>query len=79
MQNQLVEEKEKVAHVNEQLQQEQSKKEQELKEIRDAHLTQISSLQEKITNMVSICGTVRIFFLNCLLCNFKHTVFHLCL
>ncbi|XP_037536957.1 CAP-Gly domain-containing linker protein 1 isoform X3 [Nematolebias whitei] len=50
LQNQLAEEKEKVAHLEE-LQQEQSKKEQELKENRDLHLVQISSLQEKINNL----------------------------
>lgn len=74
MQNQLVEEKEKVAHFNEQLQQEQSKKEQELKEIKDAHQTQISSLKEKITNMVSIY-----VFIVCILlfyCNFKQIFIH---
>lgn len=42
----------------EELQQEQSKKEQELKEIRDLHLVQISTLQEKINNLVSILETV---------------------
>uniref|UniRef100_A0A3Q1CNA0 CAP-Gly domain-containing protein n=1 Tax=Amphiprion ocellaris TaxID=80972 RepID=A0A3Q1CNA0_AMPOC len=51
LQNQLAEEKEKAAHLNEQLQLEQSHKEQELKEARDTHQTQISSLQEKITTM----------------------------
>ncbi|XP_044052290.1 CAP-Gly domain-containing linker protein 1 isoform X7 [Siniperca chuatsi] len=51
LQSQLVEEKEKVAHFNEQLQQEQSRKEQELKETRDTHQSQISSLQEKIVNL----------------------------
>lgn len=53
MQNQLAEEKENVAHLEE-LQQEQSKREQELKEIRDLHLVQINSLQDKINNLVSI-------------------------
>ncbi|XP_074493969.1 CAP-Gly domain-containing linker protein 1 isoform X7 [Sebastes fasciatus] len=51
LQCQLSEEKEKVAHSNEQLQQEQSRREQELKETRDTHQSQISSLQEKITNL----------------------------
>ncbi|XP_069555475.1 CAP-Gly domain-containing linker protein 1 isoform X4 [Brachyistius frenatus] len=51
LQNQLAEGKEKVAHLNEQLQQEQSHTEQELKETRDAHQTQISSFQEKITTL----------------------------
>ncbi|XP_059192358.1 CAP-Gly domain-containing linker protein 1 isoform X4 [Centropristis striata] len=51
LQSQLSEEKEKVAHSNEQLQQEQSRKEQELKETREAHQSQISSLQENITNL----------------------------
>ncbi|KAM4576946.1 CAP-Gly domain-containing linker protein 1 isoform 4-T4 [Odontesthes bonariensis] len=50
-QNQLAEEKEKVANLNEQLQLEQSSKQQELKETRDAHQTQISSLQEKISTL----------------------------
>lgn len=56
MQSQVAEEKEKVAHLNEQLQQEQSRKEQELKETRDAHQSQISTLQEKIVTLVSIVG-----------------------
>ncbi|XP_041792248.1 CAP-Gly domain-containing linker protein 1 isoform X2 [Chelmon rostratus] len=51
LQSQLAEEKEKVAHLNEQLQQQQSHKEQELKETRDTHQSQISSLQEKIVNL----------------------------
>lgn len=56
MQSQLAEEKEKVAHLNEQVQQEQSRKEQELKQTRDTHQSQISSLQEKIADLVSIIG-----------------------
>lgn len=52
----MAEEKEQVAHLNEQLQQEQSRKEQELKETRDTHQSQIISLQEKIANLVSIVG-----------------------
>ncbi|XP_022613366.1 CAP-Gly domain-containing linker protein 1 isoform X3 [Seriola dumerili] len=51
LQSQVAEEKEKVAHFNEQLQQEQSRKEQELKETRDAHQSQLRSLQEKITTL----------------------------
>ncbi|XP_031712144.1 CAP-Gly domain-containing linker protein 1 isoform X5 [Anarrhichthys ocellatus] len=51
LQSQLSEEKEKVAHSNEQLQQEQSRKEQELMETRDAHQSQISGLQEKVANL----------------------------
>ncbi len=43
-----------MAHLNEQLQQEQSHKEQELKDTRDKHQSEISSLQEKITHLVSI-------------------------
>lgn len=43
-----------MAHLNEQLQQQQSHKEQELKETRDTHQSQISSLQEKIVNLVSV-------------------------
>lgn len=45
-----------MAHLNEQMQQEQSHKEQELKESRDTYQTEISSLQEKITSLVSIVG-----------------------
>lgn len=41
-----------MAHSNEQLQQEQSRKEQELKETREAHQSQISNLEEKIANLV---------------------------
>ncbi|XP_071060524.1 CAP-Gly domain-containing linker protein 1 isoform X5 [Pseudochaenichthys georgianus] len=51
LQSQLTEEKEKAAHSNEQLQQEQTGKEQELKETRDAHQAQRSSLQDNITNL----------------------------
>uniref|UniRef100_A0A1A7W9X1 CAP-GLY domain containing linker protein 1a n=1 Tax=Iconisemion striatum TaxID=60296 RepID=A0A1A7W9X1_9TELE len=51
LQNQLAEEKERAAHLNEQLQQEQSNKEQELKETKDAHQTQINNLQEKMANL----------------------------
>ncbi|XP_070712165.1 CAP-Gly domain-containing linker protein 1 isoform X2 [Pempheris klunzingeri] len=51
LQSQLAEEKEKVAHLNEQVQQEQCHKEQELKKTRDALESQISGLQEKITNL----------------------------
>lgn len=54
MQSQLSEEKEKVAHSTEQLQQEKSRKAQELMETRDAHQSQISGLQETIANLVSI-------------------------
>lgn len=54
MQSQIAEEKEKTAHLNEQLLQEQSRKEQELKETRDEHQSQISSLQEKIAKLVSV-------------------------
>ncbi|XP_068460996.1 CAP-Gly domain-containing linker protein 1 isoform X2 [Clinocottus analis] len=54
LQSQLSEEKEKVAHSIEQLQQEQSRKEQELIETRDAHQSQISGLQEKIANLEKI-------------------------
>ena len=56
LQSQLSEEKEKAVHLNEQLQQEQSRREQELKETRDTHQSQISSLQDKIANLVSIVG-----------------------
>ncbi|KAI4820029.1 hypothetical protein KUCAC02_028023 [Chaenocephalus aceratus] len=51
LQSQLTEEREKAAHSNEQLQQEQTRKEQELKETRDAHQAQRSSLQDNITNL----------------------------
>uniref|UniRef100_A0A8C7Z3Z4 CAP-GLY domain containing linker protein 1a n=1 Tax=Oryzias sinensis TaxID=183150 RepID=A0A8C7Z3Z4_9TELE len=51
LQNQLAEEKEKVAQAKEMLQQELSSKEQQIKETKDAHLNQLSSLQEKITTM----------------------------
>ncbi|XP_062418124.1 CAP-Gly domain-containing linker protein 1 isoform X4 [Pungitius pungitius] len=51
LQSQLSEEKEKVAHSNEQLQQERSCREQELMETRDAHQSQIRGLQETIANM----------------------------
>lgn len=54
LQNLLAEEKEKVAQANEMLKQEQSNKEQQMKETRDAHLDEISSLQENITALVSI-------------------------
>lgn len=54
LQSQLSEEKEKVAHSTEQLQQEKSRKAQELMETRDAHQSQISGLQETIANLVSI-------------------------
>lgn len=42
--------------MDEQLQQEKSRKEQELKDSREKHQSQISSLQEKITHLVSIVG-----------------------
>lgn len=61
MQNQLVEEREKVAHLNEQIQLEQSGKDQELRETREAHQSQISSLQEKITTLVGIFDIVSDF------------------
>lgn len=50
----MAEEKEKVAHLNEQLQQEQSSKEQQLKGTTDAHESQICHLQERISVLVSI-------------------------
>ncbi|MED6240947.1 hypothetical protein ATANTOWER_016432 [Ataeniobius toweri] len=50
-QNQLAEEKEKVAHLDEKLQKEQSNKEQQLKEAKDAHQSETSSLQEKINTL----------------------------
>lgn len=49
-----------MAHLNEQLQQELSRKDQELKETRDAHQSQISSLQEKIASLVSHVGQSQI-------------------
>lgn len=45
-----------MAHLNEQLQQEKSCKERELNETRETHHSQISGLQEKIVNLVSIVG-----------------------
>lgn len=54
MQNQLAEEKENVAHLNEKLQKEQSNKEQQLKEAKYAHQSETSSLQAKISTLVSI-------------------------
>lgn len=42
-----------MAHLNEQLQQELSRKDQELKETKETHQSQISSLQEKIVKLVS--------------------------
>lgn len=54
MQSQLAEEREKVAHLDEKVQQEQTRKEQELQESRNAHETQTNSLQEKIVNLVGI-------------------------
>ncbi|KAM9392460.1 CAP-Gly domain-containing linker protein 1 isoform 2-T3 [Pholidichthys leucotaenia] len=51
LQTQLAEEKEKVAHTLEQLQQEQSHREQLLKETRDAHQTQVINLQEKMATL----------------------------
>lgn len=53
MHSQLVEEKEKVAHLNEQLQQQQSRSEQELKETTDTHQSQIHRLEENIATLVS--------------------------
>lgn len=54
LQSQLAEEKEKAATLNEQLQHQQTHKEQDLKQAREEHQCQISSLQEKIANLVSI-------------------------
>lgn len=51
-QSQLAEEKDKVAHLNEQVQQEKSHKERELKEARETHHSQINDLQEKINGLV---------------------------
>lgn len=51
-QSQLAEEKDKVAHLNEQVQQEKSHKERELKEARETHHSQINDLQEKISGLV---------------------------
>lgn len=42
-----------MARLNEQLQQEASHKEHELKETREAHQTEINTLQENITTLVS--------------------------
>ena len=43
-----------MAHLDEKLQQELSRKEQELKESNDAHDSQMKDLQEKIDSLVSI-------------------------
>lgn len=56
LQSQLAEEKDTVAQLNEQLQLEKSHKEQELKETRETHHSQISDLQEKIVILVSAVG-----------------------
>lgn len=56
MQSQLAEEKNKLADLNEQLQQENSQKEQELKETEERHHSQISGFQKKIVDLVSIVG-----------------------
>lgn len=56
LQSQLAEEKDKVALLNEQLQQEKSHNERELQETRESHQSQISGLQEKIVNLVCIVG-----------------------
>lgn len=63
-QSQLAEEKDKVAHLNEQVQQEKSHKERELKEARETHHSQINELQEKISGLVVFdlvpCSAIRI-------------------
>lgn len=41
-----------MAHLNEQVQQEKSHKERELKEARETHHSQINNLQEKISSLV---------------------------
>lgn len=41
-----------MAHLDEQLQQEKSHKERELKEARETHQSQINDLQEKISTLV---------------------------
>lgn len=41
-----------MAHLNEQLQQEKSHKERDLKETRESHHSQITDLQEKISSLV---------------------------
>lgn len=41
-----------MAHLNEQVQQEKSHKERELKEARETHLSQINEFQEKICSLV---------------------------
>lgn len=55
-----------MAHSNEQLQQEQSRKEQELKETREAHQSQISNLEGKIANLVRTGSSHKIFWSNML-------------
>lgn len=58
LQGLLAEEKEAVARVSEQLQQEQAHREQELRETRDAHQAQINNLQEKVASLVGILRPV---------------------
>lgn len=48
----MAEEKDKVAHLNEQVQQEKSHKDRELKEAKETHHSQINDLQEKISGLV---------------------------
>ncbi len=70
-----------MAHLNEQLQQEQSRKEQELRETRDTHQSQISSLQEKIANLVSAIGKMCLClrclnrFIDIQICNTSFTAY----
>lgn len=53
LQSQLAEEKDQVARLNEQLQQEKSHRERDLTEARETHHSQISDLQEKISSLVA--------------------------
>ena len=52
LQSQLAEEKERVAHLTEQQEQELSRREQQLAETKDTFSAQASSLQEKIVHLV---------------------------
>lgn len=54
-----------MAQLNEQLQLEKSHKEQELKETRETHHSQISDLQEKIVILVSTVGQMRFDVAHC--------------
>lgn len=60
LQSLLVEERDKVANLSEQLQNEKSHRERELDEAKEKHQFQISDLQDKVFKLVGISG--RCFF-----------------